>query len=260
MLNFEVSGNGKEPLVLLHGFMENRTAWEDMEKTLSRDFILVKIDLPGHGKSDPLAEVQTMEMMAEEVNKVTDDLDFDHFHLLGHSMGGYISLAFAEKYPKKLKTLTLFFSTSLPDSQEKKTIRKRSTEVIEKDFSLFVSNSIPRLFNENEKDILEGKIKLAKKIALSCNTKGVKASQLGMAERPDRTSVLENFEGKILVLTGRHDNAVKAEAFLKHLPDQSNIKAYMLECGHNGHWERPEICSAIINRELLHDLPKNLVF
>ncbi len=260
MLNFEVSGNGREPLVLLHGFMENLSVWDDMEKTLSRDFILVKIDLPGHGHSDLLAKVQTMEMMAEEVKKVTDDLDFEHFHLLGHSMGGYISLAFAEKYPEKLKTLTLFFSTSLPDSEEKKAIRKRSTEIIDKDFSLFISSSIPGLFNENEKDILEGKIKLAKKTALSTDPEGAKASQLGMAERPDRTFVLDNFGGKILVLTGRHDNAVKAETLLKHLPDRSNIKAYMLECGHSGHWERPEICAAILNQELLHDLPKNLVF
>lgn len=259
MLNFEISDNGKEPLILLHGFMENLSAWDDMEKTLSRDFLLVKIDLPGHGHSETIAPIQTMEMMADEVKKVTDDLGLGSIHILGHSMGGYVALAFAEKFPETVKTLTLFFSTFLPDSEEKKKIRQRSTEVIDKDFSLFVNTSIPNLFSANERDFLEGKIQIAKKIALASDTEGVKASQLGMAKRTDRTSVLENFQGKILLLTGRHDNAVKAETVLKHLPDRSNIKAYMLECGHNGQWERPEICASIINRELLHDLPKNLV-
>jgi len=251
---------GKEPLVLLHGFMENLSIWEDLEKHLSEEFTLIKIDLPGHGNSEVLGEIQTMEMMAEEVRKVVDDLDLDKVHMLGHSMGGYTTLAFAEKFPEKLKSITLFFSTTLPDNDEKKNTRKRSIDVIDKDFSLFVNTSIPNLFSENEKDILEGKIALAKEIALSTNPEGAKASQLGMAERPDRTKILETFREKIVIITGKQDNAVKTETFMKHIPNNSNIKTYMLDCGHNGHWEKPEICAAIINTELLHNLPKHLVF
>ena len=120
MLNFERTGNGKEVLVLLHGFMENISIWSDMEPHLSKNFSLLKIDLPGHGQSDIIAEVQTMELMAEEVKKVLDDQKLEKVHLLGHSMGGYISLGFAEKYPEYLKSLTLFFSSYLPDDAEKK--------------------------------------------------------------------------------------------------------------------------------------------
>ena len=126
MLNFEISGNGKENLVLLHGFMENLSIWSEMEKSISEHFTLIKIDLPGHGKSEVLKEIHTMEFMAEEVKKVTDHLEIDHFHLLGHSMGGYTSLAFAEKFPKKLKSLTLFFSTYFADDAEKKEQRQKS--------------------------------------------------------------------------------------------------------------------------------------
>jgi len=120
MLNFEKKGDGKETLVLLHGFMENISIWSDLEKHLSKDFTLLKIDLPGHGQSDILAEVHTMEMMAEEVKKVLDHQNLNKIHLLGHSMGGYVSLAFAEKFPEYLKSLTLFFSTYFPDDAEKK--------------------------------------------------------------------------------------------------------------------------------------------
>ena len=260
MLNYEVSGNGKEKLVMLHGFMENLSIWKDLEKHLSQDFTLIKIDLPGHGSSEIYHEIHTMEFMATEVRKVTNHLALDKFHLLGHSMGGYVSLAFAEKFPEVLESLTLFFSTYLPDDDEKKEQRKKSFRIIKEAYPNYVKAGIPNLFNENEKDILEGKIQTAKEIALSTNTDGVLAAVKGMIERSDKTSVIEGFEGKILVISGKHDSAVKTELVLQNLPDKTNIKSYLIDCGHNGHWEKPEICAAIINTELLHNLPKKLLF
>lgn len=259
MLNFEKKGNGKETLVLLHGFMENLSIWSDMENHLSQDFTLLKIDLPGHGKSDILAEIHTMELMAEEVKKVADHENEKKFHLLGHSMGGYTALAFAEKYPETLKSLTLFFSTYLADDEEKKQQRIKSYRIIKDAFSHYARAGIPNLFNQNERNVLEGKIETALDIALSTNNNGALACVKGMVERSDKTHVLENLEAKILVLAGKHDNAVKTENTIKNLPDRTNIKSYILDCGHNGHWEKPSICAEIINTELLHHLPKKLV-
>ena len=261
MLNFEVSDNGNEPLVLLHGFMENLSIWNDLEPQLSKKFTLVKIDLPGHGQSDTLGEIHTMERMAEEVKKVVDDLGFQkNIHILGHSMGGYVALAFAEKYPQYLKTLTLFFSTYFPDDEEKKEQRRKSFRIVQENFKTYVSAGIPNLFNPNEKDILEGKIEFAKEVAFSTKPEGALASVKGMIERTDKKAVLENLDAKILVIAGKHDNAVKTDVLIKDLPDKTNIKSYILDCGHNGHLEKPEVCGAIINTELLHNLPKHLVF
>lgn len=256
MLHYEISGNGTENLILLHGFMENRMIWNDLEVHLSKKFKIIKIDLPGHGQSKTYHEIHTMDFMAEKVKEVVDFLNLTKIHLLGHSLGGYVSLAFAEKFQEMLKTLTLFFSTTLADTDEKKEIRRRSIKVIDENFETFVSLSIPNLFSENEKDILEEKISLAKKIALSTKTEGVKAAQKGMIERPNRTSILENFTGKILIILGNHDNALNTENLLKIIPNQANIKTYVLDCGHCGHWEKPAICATIINTELLHYLPK----
>lgn len=260
MLHFQTKGNGKETLVLLHGFMENLSIWDEMESSLSNDFTLLKIDLPGHGKSEILSEIQTMELMASAVKEVTDSLNLKKFHLLGHSMGGYISLAFAEKFPQYLKSLTLFFSTYFPDDEEKKEQRRKSFRIIQDAFTHYVNAGIPNLFNPNELNALEGKINLAKDIALSTNNLGALACVKGMIERPDRRTILENFEEKILIIAGKHDNAVKTETTIKYLPDRTNIKSYVLDCGHNGHWERPTICAEIINTELLHHLPKALIF
>lgn len=259
MLNFERKGNGKEILVMLHGFMENLTIWRDMEPHLSEDFSLLKIDLPGHGQSEIIAEVQTMELMAEEVKKVLDDQNIKEIHLLGHSMGGYVSLGFAEKYPGYLKSLTLFFSTYFPDDEDKKEQRMKSYRIIKDAFPHYARAGIPNLFNPNERDILEGKIETALETALSTNNLGALASVKGMVERTDKKKVLENLDAKILILAGKHDNAVKTDMLIKNLPDRTNIKSYILDCGHNGHWEKPGICAAIINTELLHNLPKNLI-
>ena len=259
MLHFEKKGVGKEILVLLHGFMENSSIWSDVEKNLSSDFSVLKIDLPGHGKSEILAEVHTMELMADEVKKVLDHEKIDNIHLLGHSMGGYVSLAFAEKFPESLKSLTLFFSTFLADDEQKKEQRKKSYRIIKDAFAHYARAGVPNLFNPNELDVLERKIENALEIALSTNNLGALACVKGMVERPDRKEVLENLEAKILVIAGKHDNAVKTELVMKNLPDRTNIKSYILDCGHNGHWEKPSICAEIINTELLHHLPKKLV-
>ena len=259
MLHHEISGNGKKPLVLLHGFMENTTIWDEMEAHLSKDFTLIKIDLPGHGKSKVYQEIHTVELMAEKVKEVIDALKLEKINLLGHSLGGYVSLAFAENFPEILESMTLFFSTTVADDDEKKQIRKRSIAVIDENFETFVKTSIPNLFSNNEKDILEGKIELAKNIAKSTDKEGVKAAQLGMAERPDRTEILENLDAKILIIAGKYDNAVKTENLLKIIPEKTNIKTYVLDCGHNGHWEKPTICAEIINTELFHNLPKHFL-
>lgn len=260
MLHYEISGSGKENLVLLHGFMENLLIWEELEAKLSKDFRLIKIDLPGHGRSEIYQETNTMELMAEKVKEVADKLKLSDFHLLGHSMGGYVSLAFAEKFGENLKSITLFFSTYFADDEEKKEQRKKSLRVIKENFKTYVNAGVPNLFNENEKDILEGKIELAKEIALSTKPDGAISSVKGMIERTDKKNVLESFEGKILLLNGKHDSAVPTEKTLAQLPDRTNIKSYLLDCGHNGHWEKPTICAEIINTELLHNLPKKLVF
>ena len=259
MLHHEISGKGKKPLVLLHGFMENTTIWNEMEAHLSKDFTLIKIDLPGHGKSKVYQEIHTVELMAEKVKEVIDALKLEKINLLGHSLGGYVSLAFAENFPEILESMTLFFSTTVADDEEKKAIRRRSIAVIDENFETFVKTSIPNLFSNNEKDILEGKIELAKNIAKSTNKEGVKAAQLGMAERPDRTEILENLDAKILIIAGKYDNAVKTENLLKIIPEKTNIKTYVLDCGHNGHWEKPTICAEIINTELFHNLPKHFL-
>lgn len=252
MLNYQISGNGKENLVLLHGFMENLFVWDHLVHDLSSEFKIIRIDLPGHGQSKIYDEVHTMEFMAEKVNEVMEFLHLSEFHIVGHSMGGYVSLAFATLFPEKLKSLTLFFSTFMADSEEKKDIRERSLRVIKENFKTYVNAGVPTFFGPFEKEKLHEEIQLAKEIALSTKNEGVLAAMKGMILRTDKTEIITNFNKRILVIAGKHDQAVHSETLIKNLPIKENIKSYVLDCGHNGQFEKPAICASIINEELLN--------
>lgn len=251
MLNYEISGNGKENLVLLHGFMENLFVWDHLVENLSSDFKIIKIDLPGHGQSKIYDEVHRMEFMAEKVNEVIENLHIRAFHIIGHSMGGYVSLAFATLFPEKLKSLTLFFSSFLADTEDKKDIRQRSLRVIKENFKTYVNAGVPNFFGPFEKEKLHNEIQLAKEIALSTPEEGALAAMKGMILRTDKTDVINNFNNRILVIAGKHDPAVPTESLIKKLPNKENIRSYVLDCGHNGQLEKPIICASIINGELL---------
>lgn len=251
MLHYTATNEGTEPLVLLHGFLENENIWSLLEPHLDKRFKLIKIDLPGHGKSEAMFEVNTMEAMAEAVLEVISSLNLPNYHLLGHSMGGYVSLALAEKDPSRLKSLTLFFSTYFEDSEEKRDVRRRSLRVIEENFPTYAKAGIPPLFNPIELENLKDELNLAKKVALETSLEGTLASVKGMMERKNRKEIVEEYKGKILFISGKHDQAVSSKELLEDLSEKQNIKSYLLDCGHNGHLELPEICGSILNHELI---------
>ena len=109
---------------------------------------------------------------------------------------------FLLKISRNLESMTLFFlSTEEADDEEKKQIRRRSIAVIDENFETFVKTSIPNLL-AIMKRYFRRQNRIGENIAKSTNKEGVKAAQLGMAERPDRTEILENLDAKILIIAG----------------------------------------------------------
>ena len=246
MLNYNIIKGGKDYLLLLHGFMEDSRIWQQMERYLLPFFTLIEVDLLGPGESENRAEKHTMEDMAIAVYEVIENLNINKINILGHSMGGYVALAFAEKYGDLLESITLFFSSTLADDEEKKKIRERSLSVVDKAFSMFVNNAIPSAFNINKINQLQSEIDFAKKIALSTNIEGVKSAQRGMMCRIDRTDILNFFQKKILIIVGKYDNTMDVVKFINKIPQKDNIRVKLLDCGHNGYLEMPKRCSEII--------------
>ncbi len=236
-------------IVLLHGFMENSSIWGDYIRKLSRGFRVVCVDLPGHGSTDSFGYVHSMELMAEAVMAVLKHLKIRKSHLVGHSLGGYVALAFADQYPDNVKSLTLFHSTAAADSKERKSNRRKAVKIIKQDFSRFVNEAVPALFHTTAKRPLKRLITKAKKMALGNTVQGVVAAQEGMRARDDRTIIVKFAPYPVHYLLGEYDSILPVEKLKEEasISKKTSVTA-IKDCGHMGFWEKPEECYKALHK------------
>lgn len=214
--SYKENGNNKnKSIVFLHGFLENCIIWNPLAENLSSDYYCLMIDLLGHGKTSTIAHVHTMELMAEEVKMILEKLEVKSCTLVGHSMGGYVALAFAELYPEMVEGLVLMNSTPLPDSDEKKANRDRVLKVIEKDKNLFVRTAVTNLFAEDNKLLFSEALEKLIAIGIATPDEGIKAAAMGMKGRPDRTEVFEKLSAKKHIIMGKNDALIPYEAMIE---------------------------------------------
>ncbi len=206
-INYTISGKGNT-VVLLHGFTESLDIWKYFEKKLSETYQVLCIDLPGHGKSDCIGAIHTMDAMAEVVKAVMDENLIESSVMIGHSMGGYVTLAFAEKYPKALKGFGLFHSTAFPDTAEGKSNRTRIIEIIRKNHHSFLSSFIPDLFTVENRSFFQTEIEILITTANQMTKEGVIAAQEGMKIRPDRLHILKQVNIPIMFIAGQKDSRI----------------------------------------------------
>jgi len=255
---YRVEGNG-QPVVLVHGFSEDGTVWDNQVAALKDKFQFIIPDLPGSGKSAPFDYAQgdaqwSMEYFADCIRLIIDQEKFETVSMIGHSMGGYITLAFADAWPGRLQSFGLFHSTAFADSEEKKTARRRGIEFIQQNGpAKFLEQSIPNLFSEETK---KQHPELVRKI-LARYTNFIGQSLVNyyqaMIVRPDRTHVLKNFPRPILFILGKHDTAVPYEQVLQqcYMPGLSYIHT-LEHSGHMGMWEEPVLSNDYIDAFLMH--------
>jgi pimeloyl-ACP methyl ester carboxylesterase len=249
---YRIEGKG-QPVVLVHGFSEDGTVWENQIEYLRNKFQLIIPDLPGSGQS-PINDVSwSMEYFADCIRSILDKENITTVHMIGHSMGGYIALAFADAYPNRLLSLGLFHSTAFADSEEKKTVRRRGIEFIQQNGAAkFLEQSIPNLFSpitKKEQPDLVGKI-----LARFTNFIGQSLVNYYQAmTRPDRTHVLKNFPRPVLFILGKLDTAVPYEQGLQqcYMPGLSYIHT-LEHSGHMGMWEEPALSNVFIEEFLMH--------
>lgn len=239
-INFEEYGSG-EVLILLHGFTESLKIWYDFKDKLARNFRVVLIDLPGHGKSSILDEVHSMEMMADSIKAVADHLHISSAVLVGHSMGGYVSLAFARKYTSMLKGMGLFHSTSLADSDENKEARERAIDAIKNNHGRFLLNFIPDLFAPETREIFKSEIQVLVDEAINMDPKALIAAQLGMRNRTSTLDVLINAPFPVMFIAGQKDSRVPFEnIWVQMALTETAYSLILRNAGHMGFIESKE--------------------
>jgi pimeloyl-ACP methyl ester carboxylesterase len=237
-ISYSDSGKGTA-VVLLHGFLENKTMWKDLVPILSQKNRVITIDLLGHGATGCLGYVHSMENNAEIVKAVLSHLRIRKVIFVGHSMGGYVALAFAELYPATIKGLVLLNTTSKEDSAERKHNRDRAIKAVKQNYVNFVRLSIANLFSVNNRERLENEIENVKLEALKTPLQGIVASLEGMKIRKNREFILHESEFPKLLILGEKDGALIYKDNLAQL-ENTDVKLVTFQDGHMSHIENKE--------------------
>lgn len=251
--HYRMEGAGRV-LLLVHGFAEDSQVWDRQVDYLKAHFRVITVDLPGSHlpeKTDAAPRALTMDDFAAGLLAILDKEQIAQAILIGHSMGGYITLAFAEKYPDRLQAFGLFHSTAYPDSEEKKAVRRRGIEFIRNNGAAkFLEQSIPNLFSDPYKKAHPEAIQsIVDRYAEGFQPAALIRYYEAMILRPDRTAVLRSFPRPILFVVGRHDGAVPPDQLLPqtHLPAVSSVEV-LENSGHMGMMEETDAANALLYR------------
>jgi pimeloyl-ACP methyl ester carboxylesterase len=234
-ISFSDVGKGTA-VVLIHGFLENSTMWDKIIPELSKRNRIITIDLLGHGKTDCLGYVNSMELLAETVATVLKSLRIRKCIMVGHSLGGYVALAFAEKHPQKLRGLCLLNSTSNADDDERKILRERANKMIQTNFTNMVHMSFSNLFGPESKTKYKKELELALTEALKTPIQGYIAAQEGMRVRPNRNHVLLQNDFKKLMIIGKKDPVLDYKSLVVE-GEKTNSEVVIFQNGHMSHIE-----------------------
>ncbi|HTN06423.1 alpha/beta hydrolase [Agriterribacter sp.] len=243
---YETEGKGS-PVMLIHGFGEDGRVWHYQRAFLKDHFHLIVPDLPGSGKSDILSipadqTTSVIERYADGIKQILDRENIEQCVIAGHSMGGYVALAFAQHNPERLNGLGLVHSTAFADNEEKKAARRKGIAFIQRYGSQeFLKQSIPNLFGaaftRRHPQQIEALIHGAGNFTAAALVQYYEA----MIERPDRTETLKSLTIPVLFIIGEEDKSVSLQDSLKqcYLPATSLIHI-LPDTAHMGMWEQKD--------------------
>ncbi|TYA70132.1 alpha/beta fold hydrolase [Seonamhaeicola marinus] len=241
---FKDEGKGGA-VVLLHGFLENSSIWKDLSAEISKRHRVISIDLLGHGKTGCLGYIHSMELMAEVVEAVLKHLKIRKSILIGHSMGGYVALAYAEKNPDNVKGLCLLNSTASADTPEKKINRDRGIEAVKKNHKTFIRIAVANLFSSENQKLFSKDIKKLIDQCLKTPLQGIVAALEGMKIRNDREVLLHFSPYRKLMIIGKKDPALNYEALIAQTKN-TKVKVVEFDGGHMSFIENKTECKDTI--------------
>ncbi len=247
-IHFLSQGEGR-PVIFLHGFCETHKIWENFIPLLSSNVKTFALDLPGFGSSPLYSSTFTLDEVAQELNFWIEAQGLKKPILIGHSLGGYISLSMIATNASLFSGLILFHSTALPDSDAKQQSRLKAIEFVRKNgVEAFVQNFIPGLFYDEEHPA----VPLAMRLASATVVETFISYTLAMKDRPDRTHVLEKSIFPVLLIGGEFDPVIEADSLKRQALLNSNIDfSNLLNTSHMGFLESPEASAEAVNHLIL---------
>lgn len=234
-------GGKGHSIVLLHGYLESKEIWYDFANQLSKNYHVLVPDLPGHGKSALPSGNLSVEIMAEKLIPVLDKEKIEKCFLVGHSMGGYVALAFLELFPERLNALSLFHSSPYADNEDKRKNRDREIHIIkEGKIAQVYKAHFPKTFADINAENFKQEIEKMNQRAKTMKPEGIIAALEAMKNRPDRSALLKNAKIPIQYIIGAKDNFIPMTILDKlQLPDNSEL-VVLENSGHMGFIEEKE--------------------
>ncbi len=203
---------GSPAIVLLHGYLETLEVWEDFTKLLFPHLRVIAIDLPGHGISEVMGEVHTMEFLADTVAAALEVAGVEKYYLAGHSMGGYAGLELLARHPGRLLGLILVNSHPYPDSEAVSRNREREIEMMLADKKDLIARlAVPDRFAPENLRRMKSRIADLVEMAAVCDDLGTAALVRGMAARRDTTEVMSRSGVPLLFVLGDQDMYIPME-------------------------------------------------
>lgn len=238
------------PIVLLHGYLESLEIWGDFAVELSKKFRVLSFDIPGHGNSDVISEAHTLQVLSKILKRTLTHLNVEKCFMIGHSMGGYLTLMYHDLYPELLSGFCLFHSHPFADSDGTKKKRLREIELVKdgkKD--LIAKFNIPNAFSPNNLVQFEKEIQFATDIALQTTENGIIANLHAMMNRPDLSESLAKSTIPFLYLVGKHDNYIDYNTVVPKIKQPKMAEQYLLHnSGHMGFIEEKELSLLYVER------------
>ncbi|WP_304517001.1 alpha/beta fold hydrolase [Cecembia rubra] len=252
MIAFSQQGSGPA-LILIHGFCESKEMWKTFVEQLSNNYTVYCPDLPGFGDSPLLENEISLETAAVLLQEWMEENNIHNPIVIGHSLGGYITLALAELLGHGLKAIGLFHSTAFPDDEEKKQTRNKTIGFIKKyGVDKFVESFVPPLFSDQHRSEQADQITELIQAGKMSSQNGLIAFTAAMRDRKDRFELWKNFQGPKLMIAGELDLAVKIDGSRRHQPYASHYHE-LIGTGHMGMFEEPERTLGII-QDFLKDV------
>lgn len=226
MLNVYYQDEGQGfPLVLLHGFCETHEIWTGIAGRLSDTYRILMPDLPGFGQTAPALASFSLEDIAKILQEWLVHIGIDRCIMIGHSLGGYITLAMADSYRELMAGMGLFNSSAYADSPGKKENRDKLIEFIGREgVPPFIKTFIPSLFYHEKSGQFAQVIERLKALGEKTPAEAVTGYAAAMKMRPDRSDLLARNRDNVLLIAGEHDQNVPLE--------QSKAMASMLNPRH----------------------------
>lgn len=236
-ISYSVCGSGPA-IVFLHGFLESKAIWDDFANALQNQFTVVCIDLPGHGESALPDGEPSIDAMALAVNKVFEKLDLKDALIVGHSLGGYVASAFAQKFEYRLSGLVFFHSHAAPDSAEAKENRRRTINIVQQDKGGFIRQFIPDLFDKKYVANYTDKIEELKEIASHMTADAIVYALAAMRDRPGTLQYLLVSDIPVMFIIGKQDTRMPYNQVLAQAVIPAHSEIVLLEdVAHMGYIE-----------------------